>query len=353
MERIFNLLSRADKRQVAQEEKGILSEATRRALKYMLQKDIPITPKSFELWFLVHLYLLLHEANGKEASVDEALNDVLEHLKRKDMDEKLLREMRDRMEEVLDRSYGCIGETIETVKEHNRFLSDHVKQLSQLAQGEDVTAFIAALIEKVEELQDTNSRLEGELRRVRNDLSRLKKSFRKVSVEANRDPLTGLYNRRVLDEVLRRSIKNFEKARENFSVVITDLDDFKRINDVYGHLAGDEVLVTFADILKSDLRMDDVAARYGGEEFVVVLACLDVKGAVKVAGRIRERLESTPVVWGDDIIHVTASFGVAQVREGDTPTTVIERADKALYLAKSDGKNCVRSEKDLELRGVK
>lgn len=145
---------------------------------------------------------------------------------------------------------------------------------------------------------------------------------------------------------LIRKIKHHEQTGEIFSFIMADIDDFKRVNDLYGHLAGDQVLVTFAEILKKDLRMDDIAARYGGEEFSIILSNLGIKEAIAVANRLRERLENTPVIWGDEIINVTASFGVAQVRKGDTPQSLIERADKALYLAKSDGKNCVRSEFD-------
>jgi len=131
---------------------------------------------------------------------------------------------------------------------------------------------------------------------------------------------------------------------------MADIDRFKRVNDLYGHLAGDEVLIAFAKVIKEDLRIDDIVARYGGEEFAIILSGLEEKEAVSVANRLRKRVEDLKVTWGECTISITASFGVAEAKKEDTPETLIDRADKALYLAKQDGRNCVRSEKDLKAR---
>ncbi|HEY3070555.1 MAG TPA: GGDEF domain-containing protein, partial [Gaiellaceae bacterium] len=126
------------------------------------------------------------------------------------------------------------------------------------------------------------------------------------------------------------------------ALIVADLDDFKQVNDRYGHQAGDDVLRAFADVLRETVRDIDLAARYGGEEFAVLLPQTDLAGAERVAERLRERMEIRLVEPSSDSpFSVTASFGVASFPEAGTPAALFAAADEALYRAKSAGKNCV------------
>jgi diguanylate cyclase (GGDEF)-like protein len=125
-----------------------------------------------------------------------------------------------------------------------------------------------------------------------------------------------------------------------------DLDHFKTINDRFGHLCGDAVLAHVGQRMKAVLRGSDTKCRYGGEEFVVLLPDTPLAGARRVAETLRKDLEKGPVRWNDQILVVTASFGIAEIIAGeDTANAIIARADAALYHAKQDGRNCVRTSK--------
>ncbi len=162
----------------------------------------------------------------------------------------------------------------------------------------------------------------------------------KLREQATRDPLTGLYNRRYLDESLGRELISAERHGYPVSVIMGDLDHFKLINDVYGHLGGDEVLRTFGDLLKRQVRGSDIYCRYGGEEFLLVLPQTSAENAARRAEQLRSAMAAAPVPYGGSTIAVTASFGVATFpRDGRTGDHLIAAADSALYEAKAAGRN--------------
>ncbi|MDX8126379.1 sensor domain-containing diguanylate cyclase [Methylomonas sp. OY6] len=163
-----------------------------------------------------------------------------------------------------------------------------------------------------------------------------------LQYQAIHDPLTGLYNRLFLNENLERELLLAARQSYEVSVVMSDLDHFKMINDCYGHQAGDAVLKAFADILKRHARASDLDCRYGGEEFFLVLPDTSLQTANERAESIRLALIAQPIAVADISIHVTASFGVATYpANGLSPVALIGAADKALYLAKDAGRNQV------------
>ncbi|RTI54456.1 GGDEF domain-containing protein [Thermus scotoductus] len=149
--------------------------------------------------------------------------------------------------------------------------------------------------------------------------------------QALTDPLTGLPNRRALEMAMEREAARVERGERPFSLVLVDLDDFKRVNDTHGHQVGDRILKEVAQYLVAHVRQGDLVGRWGGEEFAVILPRTEGKEAVQVADRLREGLKT---------LGITASFGVA-VYGGD-PRDLFQRADRALYQAKGSGKNQVR-----------
>jgi two-component system, cell cycle response regulator len=160
------------------------------------------------------------------------------------------------------------------------------------------------------------------------------------------DPLTQLHNRRYISSRLQQVAQLVASGETSASVIIADLDYFKRVNDTYGHEAGDVVLKEFSDRLKSRLRAVDLAARYGGEEFVVLMPDAPLSEAQAGAERLRAAVAQTPFRLPGDggVLQVTVSIGVAEICPGDDVDAVLRRADEALYRAKAAGRNCVMSD---------
>lgn len=152
------------------------------------------------------------------------------------------------------------------------------------------------------------------------------------------DPLTGLFNRRRMYEALELQMNNTQRYQEQFSLIIFDIDDFKHINDHYGHNVGDDVLKAIAESVKNIVRKTDYVCRWGGEEFLVLLPKIKQEDAVVIAEKLRVEIEALLYPQG---LHVTCSFGVAQYKEGIAINDLINSADQALYHAKKIGKNTV------------
>jgi len=175
--------------------------------------------------------------------------------------------------------------------------------------------------------------------RVEQEVQALQDQLREQAI---RDPLTGLYNRLPLNEFFDRELSLAERRRGPVSVVIADLDHFKKVNDVFGHLAGDETLRIFSGLIRSSFRAADLHCRYGGEEFLMVLPDITLDGACERTEQLRKIFEETEIVYGSSRLRVTATFGVAVYPEhGRTRETLIAAADQALYEGKHSGRNRV------------
>jgi diguanylate cyclase len=151
--------------------------------------------------------------------------------------------------------------------------------------------------------------------------------------EVRTDPLTGISNRRGLDESLDSQLALMSRYEEGFALLIYDIDHFKSVNDQFGHLQGDRMLQRIARLLDESARETDIVARYGGEEFVIIMPRTDLDGAALFAERVRARVEQE--------LSITVSGGVAAALDGDTPDSIMSRADAALYRAKAASRNCV------------
>jgi diguanylate cyclase (GGDEF)-like protein len=161
---------------------------------------------------------------------------------------------------------------------------------------------------------------------------------------ASTDNLTGLYNRYKFSELYNSTYTSMIQRHNSMSLILIDIDNFKSVNDTFGHNIGDKALVNVSRTLSGALRNIDIIARWGGEEFIVLLPTADLNRAVKIAEDLRVEIELLKV---DIIGHVSVSLGVAEVQEGEEMSDVIHRADKALYLAKNSGKNCVKTQEDV------
>lgn len=169
-----------------------------------------------------------------------------------------------------------------------------------------------------------------------------KKLTDKIKRMSEQDYLTGLFNRRIIHEVIEHEILRSRRYNSTFAVILMDIDNFKTTNDTFGHNAGDKLLVEISDILRQTIRESDTAGRWGGEEFIVFCPQTDIDGAIALAEKLRVNIETNDF---GDIGYKTASFGVARIESGENVTALISRADAALYSAKTSGKNRVIANK--------
>ena len=207
-------------------------------------------------------------------------------------------------------------------------------------------------------MEQIRKTLEEKKAKDRTDLDALSTQVKHLSAELARarsdsetDGLTGALNRRSFDERVHRLVEQAAVMGTSFAVIMVDIDDFKIINDTYGHTTGDRVIMVVVDKCRKQIRSNDALARYGGDEFVILMPAASLRNAVKKARGIRKSICNARYGLDDVVpgleITFTVSLGVAAWHRGDTVQTLIQRADQALYQAKRGGKNGVATEKDI------
>ena len=169
---------------------------------------------------------------------------------------------------------------------------------------------------------------------------RLHEQIIEVVLSASHDGLTGLYNRRSFEELFEKEMHRSKRYSYPLSIVLFDIDDFKRINDTYGHKIGDEVLIGLSILVPKVIRDSDIIARWGGEEFIIIFPESDLESAKEKAEKIREAIANEIF---PSSLRVTCSFGVTTYLKEDTADSLFIRCDDALYKAKADGKNNVKT----------
>ncbi len=167
-------------------------------------------------------------------------------------------------------------------------------------------------------------------------------NMKKLENAALIDPLTHCYNRRALNQYIDHDIANTNRYGSELSIIMFDIDHFKKVNDNHGHKAGDNVLQAVSKSVLSAIRKSDYLARYGGEEFLLVLPETKFSKAIELADRLRKILENLKIDLGEKTLNVTASFGVAALKKGKDKNDLFETADNRLYKAKMDGRNRIK-----------
>jgi len=226
-------------------------------------------------------------------------------------------------------------------------------QIQQIAKGDyeqkvsfsgDFSDAINSMIQNLqqkEELDKINRENEIKLQKYADELADLNNKLTKLSIT---DALTGTLNRRQFDVQMEHELQRSQRFGKTFSLVMFDIDHFKQFNDCYGHQAGDQVLISISQFVKTEIRQTDRLYRYGGEEFTIILPETDLRNASFLTEKLRKHIAKNNVEYqGNSLPCITASFGVAsysqQIQE---PAHLIHAADKALYHAKNSGRNCVK-----------
>lgn len=210
----------------------------------------------------------------------------------------------------------------------------HIAEENPSEEAEAVFATIGRMI-------DANNDLQKRLIQAEKQIAAQAADLRSYETEARTDSLTSLANRRAFDDEMQRRFAEWQRRRTPFTLIILDIDHFKKFNDSHGHPAGDEVLRRVGSVLEKTARQMDMPCRYGGEEFAVILPSTDRREACVAAERFRKAIEAAVVKFERNSFSVTASIGVSCVATADDePARLLRRADEALYKSKEAGRNC-------------
>ena len=215
-------------------------------------------------------------------------------------------------------------------------ISTDLQSIAEDHASEDGDAVFAAIGRMI----DANSELQARLALAEKQIAAQASDLRSYETEARTDSLTGLANRRAFDDELGRRFAEWQRRHTPFSLMILDIDHFKKFNDSHGHLAGDEVLRYVGKVLVKTARQMDLPCRYGGEELAAILPATDIQEARVAAERFRKAIEAAVVKFDGKALSVTASVGVTRVASDDDAAHLIRRADEALYKSKESGRNC-------------
>ncbi|MGH3578403.1 MAG: GGDEF domain-containing protein [Mycobacterium sp.] len=254
------------------------------------------------------------------------------------------------LQDVAQNMVEQIAGNQDALRAYGNVLSQVATQLGRDRTLDGLIQAVTTLTVETAEASERNRALEQKLSASAAHIARLKSSLAEVKQEATTDGLTGLCNRKAFDAKLRRIVSRTRTDGSMLSLLMLDIDHFKRFNDTYGHPTGDLVLRLVAHIVADNVKGRDTAARFGGEEFAVILAGADLRAATIVAGQIRTALDGKRLVKKGSrqpVGGVTVSVGVAQLRSDETTAALIGRADAALYRAKHLGRNKVCTEVEL------
>lgn len=197
------------------------------------------------------------------------------------------------------------------------------------------------IISEVDKVITTNLDLRGELASAQEEMDKQRMEISKLQIASKIDRLTHINNRASFDEYLENVFAHYKQTHEQFSLIILDIDHFKKVNDTFGHVAGDKVLEAVSEKLSGVMRASDFISRYGGEEFAAVLINAKIEDSIRIAESMRKTIASSVFDFDGGKLEITISAGVTEVIPGDTTDTLIKRADAELYKAKESGRNRV------------
>jgi len=254
---------------------------------------------------------------------------------------------------LFERSKRAVARLLAEVSEHvtdvmrhaDRYghtLEQHEASLEETDDRKNLEQLEARLRAEIRQMRETNLKYRDQLQEANQKIETQRQEVEKLTVDVNQDFLTGLLNRRALDQRLFEEMTRWNRGAAPFSIILFDIDHFKRVNDTYGHPAGDHVLREAGNLLSAGLREADAVGRHGGEELMIILPGTTAAQAEVVAERKRKALALARFRHGGRDIKVTVSAGLTQVVEGDQNiTSIVTRTDNALYAAKDRGRNCV------------
>jgi diguanylate cyclase len=284
-----------------------------------------------------------------DASIDMAERLYNEFLRSQDANVRLTG-VSERMSHRIDAMHDAIDTAMATANAYSATLQIANGDLTEQLPPARLKQLAGSLLAETRRMQNASLSLERTLEASRAEIAALQRDLDDVRREALLDPLTKVHNRKAFDDGLLRAIARAADTGKPLCLMLIDIDHFKRFNDTWGHQTGDQVLRLVAMTVKSNIKGKDLAARYGGEEFGAILPDSGLEDAIHLSDNIRRAVQAKELLkrsTNEKLGRVTASFGVAMLRPDDSPSSLIERADRCLYAAKRGGRNTVVGETEL------
>lgn len=328
----------------------------RTALPLMAKHEIPITPNNYTVWYRyvskadAELCKTISTMIDRREKFSDEKNKELYARFCEDKTDVELRKIREDLQQILVIVLKQVTELTGHADEYEEFVSKSINQLSEDAPVQEIKSFVGKIIDKTKTLGKYGKNLQHQLKETTSALETLKKDFEQAKSEALVDFLTEVPNRKAFDGTLARLTGDAVSRGQDLSLLMIDIDRFKKFNDEHGHMMGDKVLKFVAQKIRDLVRGRDFLARFGGEEFAVLLPQTSLSGARVVAEGIRGYFAKSPLkgsATSRNLGTITVSIGVASYRPGEASDEFIRRSDEALYSAKKHGRNCVTAESEV------
>ena len=331
-----------------------VAEAAWKKIKLLRQ---PCTPRDYEVWYAY--------SSGERPSLNQSINEAIVQngtLSPTDIGRIYSTtisstQIADKVASIGSQLMDEIGEIASAIDDaassnssYAETLIDANEELPRTKDRELLRTIVKRLLTATNDLKQNHKSLEARLNESRKEIKQLKEGLGQIHTESHSDPTTSLWNRKYFDDQLAQSLACATERNEPLSLLFTDVDDFKRFNDTWGHLTGDQVLGFAARLLKQQIRAMDIAARYSGDAFAVILPRTELAAAHVFADNIRRAIMSKYLAkrsTNQNLGRMTISVGVALARKDDTPQSLIARTDACLYAAKHNGRNLEGSVRSL------
>jgi diguanylate cyclase len=333
-------------------------EYLRLALTHMSRFKVPFDPVNYSVWYEYvsgnnkELRIDLDNAMAKSQSITPELNISLFEKyivpDKKQIIEKIREELRKILENILKHVADAGGQ----LNNFGTVIKKFSQELKEDLDIEAVSKVVEGILYETKEIMQSGENLRERMQESADKVEKLSKNLEQIQEQATTDLLTGTKNRRYLTTAFYEEAHQADATESDLCLIIADIDHFKHINDTHGHLVGDKVLKRTADLIMNYVKVRDIVTRYGGDEFVILLPNTPLKGAVTFSEKLCAYFKNLNWKSKDKsqfIERIHLSIGVAQYRTGESLESIIQRADKALYKAKQDGRCRVTSETDLDL----
>lgn len=327
------------------------------AFSLMKAKGFAPTPKCYALWYAYfsgadpELERILDAVvKGTEELSERRVIDLYSQFFEIDMEAEAIRQTGALIEASVTKVIEKLNEANAESARYGERIENFSGRLARGPKPGDIQKIIESVLGETQKMRERSEQIAGDIKESSLEIVELRRSLENVRREAHTDALTGISNRRSFDERLKLALREAKETNETVSLLMIDIDYFKKFNDSFGHPLGDKVLQLVARILKTSIKGRDLVARYGGEEFAVILPNTRLSGAATLGDQIREAVASRHIIQkrtGEDFGTITLSVGAANLRSGDSAESLIKRADEALYTAKRSGRNRVISEEQI------
>lgn len=327
-----------------------------RALELMRTYGSSADPRSYEVWYT---YVSGHKpamndaikkitaerGSLSQADIDHIYEQHLVASRAAQASEKATAVFLGEIDQVMQMIDVALGSTTRYGESLQAFSDDLAGPVDRTR----IREVVASVVRATKEVSETNQQLEARLKETRTEIESLRETLESVRVEAVTDPVTGISNRKYFQDMLHRSVETAEAQTSPLALVVIDIDHFKRFNDLYGHLTGDQVLRLVAMTMREQVKRKATLARFGGEEFGIILPDTSLDKAKAMAEQIRLSVMNRELVkrsTGESLGKITVSIGIATLRRGEGPTAFLDRADQCMYVAKRTGRNRIVTDAD-------